>query len=92
MREYRKENPDRCTVVLSTASPFKFAKSVLEALGRETPEDAFEMLDLLSEISGIPVPASIEALRTAEIIHKDETTIENAFDYVLGKAATLCRA
>ncbi len=66
--QYRAITGDRArTVIVSTASPYKFAGSVLEALGRENlPEDDFEKAELLEQISGVPVPQPILELRQAQ--------------------------
>ena len=50
-------------VVLSTASPFKFPRSVLEALGQTAPASDFEAMQQLEEITGRTAPASLSALR-----------------------------
>mgnify|MGYP000882727682 CR=1 FL=1 len=65
------------TVVVSTASPFKFAPDVLEALGGEAAGDVFRAVERLSEKTGAPVPAPIASLekkplRFSEVCGKDE--------------------
>mgnify|MGYP000047086182 FL=1 len=50
-------------VVLSTASPYKFPRSVLEALGHTAPENDFEAMQALEEATGRTAPASLAALR-----------------------------
>ena len=50
-------------VVLSTASPFKLPRSVLEALGQTAPANDFEAMQQLEEITGRTAPASLSALR-----------------------------
>ena len=50
-------------VVLSTASPFKFPRSVLEALGQTAPANDFEAMQQLEKITGRTAPASLSALR-----------------------------
>ena len=50
-------------VVLSTASPFKFPRSVLEALGHTAPENDFEAMQALEETTGRTAPASLAVLR-----------------------------
>lgn len=56
----------RPVVVVSTASPYKFSKSVLEAVAPEKIcDDEFKMVDRLNETTGMPVPAPIAALKTA---------------------------
>ncbi|MDL2218820.1 threonine synthase [Ruminococcaceae bacterium OttesenSCG-928-O06] len=50
------------TVVLSTASPFKFAPQVLEALGQPVPQDEFAAIDALQAYSGAVVPPNLANL------------------------------
>lgn len=70
---YRKATGDNDTmnVILSTASPYKFNQSVLEALDTESIDgmDEFAMLDRLAEISGLVVPPALASLKTAPIRH-----------------------
>ena len=71
-RKYReqKKNP-RVNVIVSTASPFKFTRSVLEAIGENTDgADDFVLADKLSDLSGIPVPPAVEEIRNAPIRHQ----------------------
>ncbi len=59
------------TVVVSTASPYKFAKSVLEALHvPNIPEDDYEQAVLLKKVSKTDIPNAVEELRTAPVLHK----------------------
>mgnify|MGYP004670008131 CR=1 FL=1 len=54
------------TVIVSTASPFKFAGSVLTALGKRRPGheyDDFELLEALEKASGRKAPAALSGLR-----------------------------
>lgn len=72
-------------VVLSTASPFKFPRSVLEALGHTAPENDFEAMSALEAATGRTVPASLAALRTkAERFHaviRPEQIAQVALDF-----------
>ena len=73
LQAYRARTGDTTpTVIVSTASPYKFAADVLAALKGEDyvrGRDAFACSELLEELSGMPVPAQVKALRTAEIRH-----------------------
>ena len=51
-------------VVLSTASPFKFPRSVLSALGKAAPENDSEAMQQLEAATGHAAPASLAALRS----------------------------
>ena len=70
--KYRQETGDQTkTVIASTASPFKFTRSVMDAIDEKY--DAlgdFELADELSRISGTAVPKAIEDIRTAPVLHK----------------------
>ena len=73
-RQYKKETGDgRKMLIASTASPFKFSGSVLEAIrGPQEGMDEFAVVDELSRVSGVPVPAAVEEIRTAPIRHNRE--------------------
>lgn len=57
------------TVIVATASPFKFPSDVYGALAHEKAPDPFIAADKLSFISGIKVPDAIRRLLTKNIIH-----------------------
>lgn len=57
------------TVILSTASPYKFSSSVLEALGEEVSHDEFENINLLHKVTGVKIPSEIKKLMDKKIIH-----------------------
>ena len=68
---------DTKTVIASTASPFKFTRSVMDAIDHkyDAMED-FELIDKLSEIANVKVPNAIEEIRTAPVLH--DTVVEVA--------------
>ena len=72
--EYRERTGDpRPAVIVSTASPYKFAADVLSAVkGKAAAEglDAFACSDELERVSGMPVPTQVRALRELPIRHK----------------------
>ncbi len=57
------------TVILSTASPYKFSSSVLGAIGEEVSHDEFENINLLHKITGVKIPSEIKKLKDKKIIH-----------------------
>lgn len=59
------------TIIASTASPYKFSGSVLDAMGIDTDSDEFELVEKLSEASKIPVPASLAELKNKDIRFKE---------------------
>ena len=68
---YRQSTGDaRYMVVASTASPYKFNGSVLDALGARTDGlDEFQMLDKLQEFNDDPIPQGLASLRTKKPVH-----------------------
>lgn len=70
-RKYRQEQADeRVTVIASTASPYKFTRSVMNAIDEKYDGMSdFAMVDELSRISGTAVPRAIEEIRTAPVLH-----------------------
>ncbi|MBQ5330236.1 MAG: threonine synthase [Oscillospiraceae bacterium] len=71
------------TIIASTASPYKFGTAVLEAITGSAPEDEFEKVDKLFEVSSFPVPASLAALKTKAV--RFDKTVDRAemADFVL---------
>ena len=69
--EYRKNSGDETpTVIVSTASPFKFTRSVMEAIeGDIQGKSDFALIDKLSELANVSIPKAIEEIRTAEVLH-----------------------
>ena len=69
--KYRKETGDTTkTVIASTASPYKFTRSVMNAIDSKYDSMGdFELVDELSKISNVKVPNAIEEIRTAPVLH-----------------------
>ena len=59
----------RPTVVLSTASVYKFPAAVLSAIGGDGSGDEFAQMDRLAALSGLPVPPALAALREKPVRH-----------------------
>ena len=76
--EYRKNTGDvRKTVIASTASPYKFSRSVMTAIDEKYDAmEEFELIDELEKVSKMPIPNAIEEIRNAEIRHKTECDID----------------
>ncbi len=83
-RKYREDTKDeRKTIIASTASPFKFTRSVMNAI--DPKYDAmtdFALVDELSRIAGVKVPRAIEEIRTAPVLHDTVVEKENMQDIV----------
>ncbi|MCL2194680.1 MAG: threonine synthase [Oscillospiraceae bacterium] len=78
LEEYRAVTGDQTrSVVVSTASPFKFVGSVLAALGETMPENEFDALDVLAKVAGVQIPAPLRGLqekpeRFTEVCDKED--------------------
>ena len=70
--DYRKTTGDNTvTVIASTASPYKFTRSVLSAIDSKYSDwNDFDLVDELSRIAKTKVPQAIEDIRTAPVLHK----------------------
>lgn len=73
---------DTATVLLSTASPYKFTDAVLRALGEPVDEDTFAQADALARVSGTTVPEPIAQLASAPILHTCVCTPDKMGDAV----------
>jgi len=88
--KYQKETKDTTkTVVASTASPYKFAKSVMTAIdSRYEAQDELELIDMLEYLSGVDMPKAIEEIRDANILHTlecDADKMEETVKMILAK-------
>jgi len=67
------------TVIVSTASPFKFGKSVAEAILKPEElagQDEFAILKILADYTGIPIPDGIKDLDRRTVLHKTVSSQE----------------
>ena len=75
-------------ILASTASPYKFTRSVMTAI--DSKYDAmgdFELVDELEKISNTKVPHAIEEIRNAQIVHKlvcDKDRMQQTIKEILG--------
>ena len=72
--KYVKDTGDTTTTVIaSTASPFKFARTVVGAVAGDAEVSVektdLELTDLLAEKTGLPLPKAVEEIRTAPVLH-----------------------
>ena len=88
-KAYLEENKDeRKTVIASTASPYKFARSVMTSIDEkyDTLEE-FDLIVELEKISCVKIPKAIEEIRDAKIVHTrecDADKMENTVKDILG--------
>jgi len=90
LNDYReKSGDDRTSVVVSTASPFKFCEAVLEALGLPDKGDGIKLIDILSETTGCAIPGPLAALKNEVPRFTGSVAVsgmKNAvFDFITGR-------
>ena len=78
------QNLSEPTVVLSTASPYKFCASVANALLNIHDEDEFVLMQKLYEATKVEIPENLKNLKSKEILHSDIIKKEEMSEYVLG--------
>lgn len=71
-KKYIKETEDKTkTVIVATASPFKFTKSVMESIdSRYKKFDDFELIEKMSDLTQIPIPKAIRNIENKPIRYK----------------------
>ena len=69
--KYTAETKDETkTIIASTASPYKFTRSVMNAIDASYDSQSdFALVDELARLSGVPVPQAIEDIRSAPVLH-----------------------
>lgn len=77
-KKYQKETGDKTkTVIASTASPYKFTRSVMTAIDEKyDSKPDFELVDELEVLSNVKVPQAIDDIRTAPVLHKTVCEVE----------------
>lgn len=85
-QKYVKETGDGTpTVIVSTASPYKFARSVMTAIDEAyDSKDDFELIEELNKISNVAIPKAIQEILDAEILHDNISDIDKMEDAVKG--------
>ena len=83
--KYKKDTKDvdTKTVIASTASPFKFTRSVMDAIDHKYDSmTGFELVDELSKLGNVKVPQAIEEIRSAEVLHDTVCDVDEMPDVV----------
>ena len=84
LRQYRAAKNDATpTVLVSTASPYKFAADVAKAIGVEVQGDAFDAGAALESATGVPAPKAITALKFLPVLHTQVCDKDNMGQAVL---------
>lgn len=70
-------------MIASTASPYKFTRSVMNAIDEKYDAMTdFQLINELSKISGVKIPQAIEDIRTAPVLHNRVCEVEAMPDVV----------
>ena len=68
--DYRRETGDDAPLlIVSTASPYKFAADVAKAIGVNVQGDAFDAGAALESATQVPAPKAITALKSMPVLH-----------------------
>lgn len=70
-KKYKEETEDmHKTLIASTASPYKFTRSVMESIDKAYEAfDDFQLIEKMQELSGVAIPAAIKEILEADIVH-----------------------
>jgi threonine synthase len=70
-KKYVNETQDQTkTVIIATASPFKFTTSVMESISKEYKKyDDFELIEKMANLSQLPIPPGMKDLKNKPILH-----------------------
>ena len=69
-------------IILSTASPYKFSKSVYESINKTVNTNEFEIMNLLHEETKVAIPNNLANLEHSKILHDTVIKKEDMSDYV----------
>lgn len=88
-KKYVLDNEDDTTsVIVSTASPYKFTRAVMTAIDDKYQDMGdFELVDELCKISNVKIPQAIEDIRSAPVLHDrvcDKTEMKATVMDILG--------
>ena len=86
MEKYIAGSDAAASVVLSTASPYKFSAAVLEALGEELTGSDEGNMNKCHEITGAEIPSGLAGIFKKPIIHNDVIEISDMKAYVIEKS------
>lgn len=88
-QDYRERTGSQAvTVIASTASPYKFATSVMGAIDSKYKDmDDFVLIDELSKVSKTDIPKAVEEIRQAPVLHTtvcETQDMQKAVEKILG--------
>lgn len=81
-KQYQKDsNDDTKTILLSTASPYKFPKSVYQAIVHKDL-DEYEAIEALNEETKVDIPKPLQGIKDREILHKKVIDKETIIEFI----------
>lgn len=82
---YEQNKSEYKSVILSTASPYKFPASVCKAIDSNTDtSDEWKLFETVSQTSGLPVPSSLDGLKDKKIRFDGVCTADNMVETIKG--------
>ena len=84
-KKYQKDQAKdgEMVIVLSTASPYKFPRAVLNALTGSSPEDEFDCQQALCNLTGVPIPQALSCLKSKPVLHHASCKPEEMNEWIL---------
>ena len=90
MRRYREKTGDMTPcIVLSTASPYKFCHDVLECISGKNIPDDFEAMEVLHEVTGMPIPVNLRNLKELPVRFTRSIAIEDGMHVIADRMRSL---
>ena len=87
--KYRMSRQDNTkTLLASTASPYKFPVSVMQALKEaEGGEEEFRLIERMEKVSNMPIPQAVKGLEDRPVLHTvecDPVDMRRTVESILG--------
>ena len=81
-KQYQKESDDQTkTILLSTASPYKFPESVYKAVTGKV-ENEYDAIELLNEKTNVPIPYPLQGIKDREILHTKVIDKDSIIEFI----------
>jgi threonine synthase len=81
-KNYQKDSQDKTkTIILSTASPYKFPKSVYQAI-TQTELDEYESIDALNALTKVDIPTPLKEIKDREVLHTKVIDKKEIVDFI----------
>lgn len=85
MRDYEKTGDQTPNVLLSTASPYKFVRVVAQSILDAVPNDDFDVMQKLAQVTDIPIPENLANVWNLPTLHQDVIDKDQMKEYVKSK-------